>query len=187
MNVVQRMGRQPDAAANAIEDARCDALARDERNEARYQREEARRDRDEHARAEAMSHRTDPELASIRANPRAPELGATLAEMRVICGGERGVLGRGDDWATCKVGGAAVFSCRLAGEQATRCDVFYEGADLPASRRRVESGLGSPPTSEAVNSSGFRVFRWELPDRLVSVAMFEHGVRVSYARVAAEP
>jgi hypothetical protein len=129
------------------------------------------------------------QLATLRASPRTPELGATMAEVRVLCVHQRGVFIDKEERAAtgCKVAGVTIFACTLNDDnRVNRCDTYYEGGDLVSMRKRYEGDLG-PPTSEDVSAEGFRIFTWESRTGTVSVTMYAKGVRVITARPQDQP
>jgi hypothetical protein len=169
-----------DPTAEAIQDARCDALAQEERQVAR---EDARETREaeaaEDARSNEAARRDSARLAAIRAAPKVPELGSTIAESRVICEHQRGqFISKTDTTYTCRIVGLPLFACTIGDSLRTdRCDGYYEGAELADVRQKVESKFG-PPTSETVDA-GFRVFGWETESTSLYVKMYAQGVRVT--------
>lgn len=162
------LNRQNSAVADAVEDARCDAIEREERAEARERSA---------ANAKAVAARRE-ELARTRREPSTPELGATPAEVRVLCERQRGVFQLDPNGVFgCRVGGPLAFAGVVRDGRVVRVDGYFEGADLATTRARVSESMG-PPTSETVSPEGFRVFVWE-GTRAVVVTMYANGVRVS--------
>lgn len=158
--------------ADAVENARCDALAQGERQEARAAAQERRAT---NAARTQQEQAAAAELASIRRRPEVPELGGTSAEARVLCERQRGAFSVNGESLACLVGGLPIFACATGGARLVRCDGYYEDADLTASRRTVEERLG-PPETETV-ADGFRVFSWK--SSTVLMTMYPHGVRLS--------
>jgi hypothetical protein len=178
-NAIGRIGRAPNAAANAVEDLRCDAIEREERGEARErEREKAQEEARASAKQAALNAELDAALAQIRRAPRVPELGAPPGEARAICEAERGhVIARGPI-IECRVGGPAVFIATLNEDRVRRLDAFLEGEDLVRVRGAVEAEYG-PPQRESVSSEGFRIFMW---DAGIAVTMYAKGVRLTRVR-----
>jgi hypothetical protein len=173
-NAFGRIGQKPDRLANAVEDAHCDGVEALERAEEREDERDRRASDAETARLNAV---TNAQLAEIRRLPKAPELGAPVAEAKAICAQERGqFLTKGNAYS-CSVGGPFVFAGNFDGSnRITRLDVYYEGADLAASRRKTEELLG-PVESETLTPEGFRAFLWR--GGTVAVAMYPKGVRLT--------
>lgn len=165
------MGGRQSAEADALEQMRCDELERQERTERRVASREAAMAAEERER----------QLAVVRAAPTSPELGATIAEVRVLCERQGGVLAVEPSGPfVCRVGGVSVFLGAVAdGGYVVRVETLYEGADLVTERRRIEAQLG-PAERETVSSEGFRVFVWA--SGRFTLSMYDKGVKVSRAR-----
>ncbi len=88
------------ATADALEAMRCDRLDEVDQMERIRAVEAARREEDELAEA---NRRLDQTLAAIRRNPAVPDLGATAAEVRLMCTRQRGEV----------VGNVETIGCRL--------------------------------------------------------------------------
>lgn len=186
-NTLRRVGRGVSSAQNPVadtlEESRCDEIGREERAERKERAAEAKAER---ARRAELDRQTNAALAQIRSSPRVPEIGAPLAELKVICGRQRGQFFTKAPYVGCTVGGPAIFACQLDddGNLVTRCDGYYEGADLSDSRRRIEEKLGQP---ERVGTSaeGFRIFIWA--GGTVQLTMYDRGVRMTTATPGAAP
>jgi hypothetical protein len=125
----------------------------------------------------------DARLKEVRRSPKAPEIGATVAEARVICEQERGRFVEREAVIGCRVGEPAIFACQVEDGQAVRCDIYFEGGDLVAHRASAEKQIG-PPGSETVSPDGFRVYDW--PQAGYRLTMYPKGVRVTRARIVKE-
>lgn len=171
------LNRQSSATADALESMRCDALERDELVERRESaRQHAQQSAEQRTRTDTMHRELDARLAEIRVAPNAPELGATLAEAKVICERQRGHFAAAPDAFGCTVGGPLVFAGTVDVARVTRVDTYYEGADLTTARMRIEKDWG-PPERELVSAEGFRVFLWR--NESVALTMYPKGVRLS--------
>jgi len=185
-----RMGRSfaPDPRLDAIENIRCDEMEREERREAREDaREKAVAEAKASARADAMNAALDAKLAEIRAAPKVPELGATVAEAKIMCTQQRGAFSAPDDNGiyACRVGGPAIFICAADYDGlTTRCDGFFEGSDIAESRARIERDLG--PADQQSIEGGVRVASWKRGRILVRAMMYDRGVRLSVAKISSE-
>lgn len=199
-NAIGRINQPSNRVAEALEDQRCDNLAQQERQqraldqvaeEARLAREaEQKRIETEAAHQQQAANNAaeadvDARHRATRAHPKLPELRATVSEAKAICLQQSGKFA--DDSALrCSVGGRAIFVCSVdRSERIERCDVFYEGAELPEVRRRLETQYG-PPASGGVTRDGFRIFKWQAEGIEVNLAMYEHGVWVAQALHPAE-
>lgn len=178
-NAANRFGRsinrQNSAVANAVEDSRCDAIEREERADAR---ERASAESKAAAQRDARNAELDAQLATVRAAPSVPELGATTAEAKIMCERQRGNFAVAEGRFGCRVGGPVVFAGTVDDGRIVQTDAYYEGADLGSARLKVSSALGSP-RDEQVSPDGFRVFTWVEPDRVVVLTMYAKGVRLS--------
>lgn len=185
-NAWRRVSRSsnPNAVADALEDARCDQLEQNERVEARERKREEAAAAQEQARVNReLNQEVDARLAAIRTAPNAPELGGTMAEARALCEQQRGEFVQKGLTIGCKVGGPPIFVAVLDDDaRIVRIDTYYEGADLGMLRRKTESALG-PIETEDVTPEGFRAFHWRRGT--VVVSMYRRGVRLT--RMNAEP
>jgi hypothetical protein len=184
-NAFRRAGRamnhSQSATADALENMRCDEIAREERaehKEAQRERREAEREREEERRhAAALNATTDAVLAEIRRAPEVPELGATEREAETICSRERGQHRRIRNVVVCSVGGPTVFRAAVNGQGlVVRVDAYYEGQTLPAARDRLINSLGEP-SEQRVTPDGFRLFLWK--GGQIALTMYEQGVHTT--------
>lgn len=185
-NAFGRMSQPANRTANALEDARCDELERQERAEARERAADSRAREAEKKQADAQisaaNAQIDAELAAIRRQPKVPELGSTPAEMRVLCTRQRGDFANQSSTVFCRVGGQMIFLCTFDTEsRANRCDAYYEDGDFTRARRDTEARLG-PAARESVSSEGFRVFQWSSGAEFLVVTMYRRGVRITQAK-----
>lgn len=125
----------------------------------------------------------DPRLLEIRKTPKPPQLGATVAEVKVICTNQRGIVVEREDVVGCRVGGEAIFACKHADQQMYQCDTYYEAGDLGAFEAATEKEFGPPPEVR-VGPDGFRVFSW--PGRGYVLTMYSKGVRVTLSKPRTE-
>jgi len=135
----------------------------------------------ERARSEGY-RQLDAHIEAIRRSPTVPELGATVAEIRAICTQQRGEFVTVSSRVGCRIRSQVIFACTLDDESRTdRCDGFYEGADLVASRKATEAKLGLP-VRESVSADGFRVFEWANGAETVIITMYARGVRITHEK-----
>ena len=185
-----RMGRSfnPDPRLDTIENIRCDEMEREERREAREDaREKAAAETKAAARTDAANAALDAKLAEIRSAPKVPELGATVAEAKIICAQQRGAFVPPDNEGiyVCKVGGPIIFICTADYDGVTtRCDGFFEGSDIQESRARIERDLG--PADGQTIENGMRVTSWKRGRILVRAMMYDRGVRLSVAKISSQ-
>lgn len=127
----------------------------------------------------AAPPKEDARLVAIRRSPKPPPIGATVAEVKVICEQQRGRVVESDGVIECHVGREPVFACRHGEQQMRTCDTYYEGADLTAFAQTAEKHYG-PPERVPLSKEGFRVFSW--PAVGYFVTMYPKGVRVTVSR-----
>lgn len=127
----------------------------------------------------------DEELAAIRRDARAPELGATRREAEILCEGQRGELAAmiGSDDAialACRVGGVLLFRAHVSPttQGIDEVDAYVEGGDLAAIRGAFEERWG--PGSQVI-AAGVRAWTWQVDGEVWAVRVYERGVRVSGA------
>lgn len=124
----------------------------------------------------ASSSELEQQLAAVRSSPEAPDLDATVADARAVCERQRGQLLREDASLQCRVGGAVVFTCDLAGGRVERVDTYFEGQSVAVARAHLELKLG-PAESEVVSPEGASVFSWD--NDTLALARYARGVRVT--------
>ena len=170
-------GNQNNSTADALEEMRCDALGREEREE---RRERTREQREEDRQQVQESRAAAEVLAAIRRHPKHPELGATRPEGKLICENQRGVWLSLEDKVGCKVAGTTIFACLVADDAdmtLSSCTVYFEGGDLSEWKDHLTIKLGNVESQE-VSEKGFRTFRWAG----TSLGMYEHGVFLTVSR-----
>ena len=180
-NSFRRLGRalqhQNNSTADALEEMRCDALGREEREE---RRERTREQREEDRQQVQESRAAAEVLAAIRRHPKHPELGATRPEGKLICENQRGVWLSLEDKVGCKVAGTTIFACLVADDAdmtLSSCTVYFDGGDLSEWKDHLIIKLGNVESQE-VSEKVFRTFRWVG----TSLGMYEHGVFLTVSR-----
>lgn len=176
---------ESDPVARQLALARCDAQY--ESRLAQVERAEAYERQANHQRAQVHQARTQAEalhssrLAAIRANPQAPELGATVREGEQLCARQHGRYSAEDDgWHVCRVGGRVLFGGR-SGDTVLFHEVvtFFEGADSVSFRNTMTGRVGPPQDEHIVQ--GFRVWRWFVNGATLMIGGYEHGTFVGWA------
>lgn len=176
--VSRSFSRAQNPVADAVEEARCDEMERDERRQAREDsKEEAARAEEKQAQEDAAQARR----RAVRRNPKSPELRSTLAESRIICDRQGARFSADAGRYGCHLSGRLIFAGYLdeTGET-TRVDTYFEDGDVNEARRRVEGELGPPGHEQVVD--GFRVFTWNLQTVTVLITSYERGVRWTLAK-----
>lgn len=168
------------AGASDRDRARCEAFEREERLHDRRAEQEEERAYKRQANAEVSLRR---ELAAIRQAPRVPAVGAELAEAQVMCDQQHGRYDVEPPNAHCRVAGVRIFACVVEGEHVSRCDGFYEGADLATKRAELAKELGAPEREG--EWMGNRVVVWK--GGIVTATTYARGVRVTRAKPDAAP
>lgn len=140
----------PSPVANAIEDANCDEIERQERGDLA---------------AEAAR------IAATRQAPIVPELDATPVEARALCVRQGAAFRRFKRGYICEMRGGRLFDFTpdLSGRLAT-VRGYYEDMSIEQAVAAMRKSLGDPQ-DEKVSSSGFRSFIWRRAGRIVIVTM----------------
>lgn len=115
-----------------------------------------------------------------RANPKAPDIGATTAESKQLCERQGGYHAQtefeGGLKLTCTIGGSPAYLAVVDDEMVSMRKVFIEGGDAVAIRERLEEKLGAADDIQIVK--GFRAWTWRRDGSVVVISSYNDGATV---------
>ena len=182
-------GLVDDQVARQIAYARCDAqyqsnIAHAEQAEFQERQAATQRQAYEAQRAaerQAREAQHAAELAAIRANPRAPELGATPREAIQLCASQQGHFhpAQADGIWSCNHGRRILFGGHSAGGRIDNVVALFEGSNAVELRNRAISQYQQPTSEEVID--GFRVWRWTVGATVLTVGGYADGALVGWS------